>query len=380
MNRMHRLTLFAIMLLLVVSSAAAETERTTQGQAQIAATEKRYDVRSGKQRLVTGKADVLKKDSRPFPKKAKQKPSAFVLLGQLILNDLFVFNDFKDFGANAFDPAITERILSTRETKWAFGHIDTNRHLDKGILAGNPSKNAIEIKPLDLEFGRFNPFFGDFFKPLIRGRYTLSSEDMAPFSGMAGFEMQPLFTAEETGTDFTADTSRTPFAYSYAVDKKTSVNAGVGWIPYLGDTKGFSKALEDPEAEGSPDKLSGVNLSLGASYKAFTLTGGYVRALDNRTSTELALEGKENDLIAWNSEIAYSTELLRRETTLAVGYQKSSDALQYYLPEERYRTRASMAFSESTTFSLEYYQDKEYAAKNGEESGYGITTRIGFDF
>ena len=96
--------------------------------------------------------------------------------------------------------------------------------------------------------------------------------------------------------------------------------------------------------------------------------------------TELALEGKENDPIAWNSEIAYSTELLRRETTLAVGYQKSSDALQYYLPEERYRTRASMAFSDSTTFSLEYYQDKEYAAKNGEESGYGITTRIGFDF
>jgi hypothetical protein len=361
------------MLLLGVSSAAAETERTTQGQAQIAATEKRND-------LKPGKADVLKKNSSSFTKETKQKPSAFVLLGQLILNDMFVFNDFNDFAANAFDPDITGRILSTRETKWAFGHINTSRHLDKQTLARGPSKNAIEIKPLGLDFGSFNPFFGDFFKPLIRGRYTLSSEDMAPFDGMAGFEVQPLFAAEENGTDFTASTSRTPFAYSYALDKKTSVNAGVGWIPYLGDTKGFSKALEDPGAEGSSDKLSGVNLSLGASYKAFTLTGGYVRALDNRTSAELALEGKENDPIAWNSEIAYSTELLSKETTLAVGYQKSSDALQYYLPEERYRTRASMAFSDSTTFSLEYYQDKEYAAKNGEDSGYGITTRIGFDF
>ena len=85
--------------------------------------------------------------------------------------------------------------------------------------------------------------------------------------------------------------------------------------------------------------------------------------------------------MAWNSELAYSTELLRRETTLAVGYQRSSDALQYYhLPEERYSTKASMNLSNSTTFSLEYYQDKEDAAKNGEESGYGITTRIGYDF
>jgi hypothetical protein len=39
-----------------------------------------------------------------------------------------------------------------------------------------------------------------------------------------------------------------------------------------------------------------------------------------------------------------------------------------------------MNLSNSTTFSLEYYQDKEDAAKNGEESGYGITTRIGYDF
>ena len=159
---MHRPALFVILLLLGVSSAAAETGRTTQGQAQIAATEKRND-------LKPGKADVLKKNSRSFTKETKQKPSAFVLLGQLILTDMFVFNDFNDFAANAFDPDITERILSTRETKWAFGHINTSRYLDKQTLTRGPSKNAIEIRPLGLDFGRFNPFFGDFFKPLIRG-------------------------------------------------------------------------------------------------------------------------------------------------------------------------------------------------------------------
>jgi hypothetical protein len=164
------------------------------------------------------------------------------------------------------------------------------------------------------------------------------------------------------------------------MDKKSSVNAGFTWINDIGDTKGLAKAQKEPDDESSSDKKSGVNLHLGASYKAFTITGGYIRALDNRTSAELALEGKESDPIAWNSEIAYSTELLHRETTLAVGYQKSSDALQYYLPEERYRTKASMALSDSTTFSLEYYQDRDFAALNGENGGYGITTKIGFGF
>jgi hypothetical protein len=216
------------------------------------------------------------------------------------------------------------------------------------------------------------------------GQFIPTVEDLAPSSGLV---TAPLFAAEnpfqntqKNSTDFTGTPPPSPFAYKYAMDKKSSVNAGVTWINDLGDTKGLSKAQKEPNEEGSSDKKSGVNLHLGASYKAFTFTGGYIRALDNRTSAELALEGKESDPIAWNSEIAYSTELLRRATTLAVGYQKSSDALQYYLPEERYKTKASMVLSDSTTFSLEFYQDKNFSALNGEDGGYGITTKIGFGF
>jgi hypothetical protein len=48
------------------------------------------------------------------------------------------------------------------------------------------------------------------------------------------------------------------------MDKKTSVNAGLGWIPDLGDTKGISRSLTDPEGEGLADKLSGMNLISGS--------------------------------------------------------------------------------------------------------------------
>lgn len=385
---MYRHTLFVTILLLCTASAAAgEAGGAKEGRARIAAPAEINDQGTDKRAMMAGKSAVHKKTTRRSAKKSKQKTSEFVRLGHLVLYDTGALNQFQRFGAKALDPVIAGRTVITGETPWTMSRIDTGGYLDDPFPARNASSKVIEIKPLDLEFGAFNPFLGDFFRPLIRGRFHLTSDDMAPFGGIVGRETQLLYLtdeffqdAEDNSTDLTVSSSRTPFAYSYTMDKKTSVNAGLGWIPDLGDTKGISSSLADPEGEGLADKLSGVNLILEASYSAFTLTGGYVRALDNRTSAELALEGNESDPIAWISEIAYSTELLRKETILAVGYQKSSDALQYYLPEERYRTRASMALSNSTTFSLEYYQDKDYAAKNGEDDGYGITTRIGFDF
>jgi hypothetical protein len=140
---------------------------------------------------------------------------------------------------------------------------------------------------------------------------------------------------------------------------------------------------EPTENEDSPNnKVPGVNLKLGASYKALAVTGGYIRALENRTLLDLALDSKEGSPMIWNSEVAYSMELLRRETTLAVGYQKTSEALLSYLPEERYKTRASVALSNATVLSFEYYQDREFGTKNktGEEGGYGITTKFGIGF
>jgi hypothetical protein len=41
-----------------------------------------------------------------------------------------------------------------------------------------------------------------------------------------------------------------------------------------------------------------------------------------------------------------------------------------------------MVLFDSTVFTLEYYLDKEYSTRNGitEDEGYGITTKIGFQF
>lgn len=350
-------------------------------QAQVAAPASADPLSPEKGREGNQQQAALRKKADRSPNKAPLKASNFVRLSNLILDDAYALgNDSKVTGA--FDSTMVARLLATGETRWAFGQIASSRYLPNAYPEDD--SKAIEIQSLDLAFGPFDPLSTAIYRPPVRGHLLPDDEDAASFGGLSGFASEPAagrdISVRETGNSRSAGAGSGPLTYRYAVDSATSVKAGVAYVPDIDDTKGNSMLLAGPEDEGSSTTLSGVNLSLGASYRAVTLTGGYVRALDTRSFADLALSGKESDPIVWNSEIAYSTELLRRETTLALGYQKSSDSLYSYLPEERYKTRASMALSGSTTFSLEYYQDRDTSLKNGEEDGYGITTRIGFDF
>ncbi|WP_310599757.1 hypothetical protein [Desulfobulbus sp.] len=338
------------------------------------------------------KAAVQKRSAPPRSgpnQKVRQTP--FVRLCRMIVDNRYLFGSFADFGLMAFDPNIADRILLTPETRWAFGRIAFSLPRGASASASRSAANReIAIQPLDVDAGPFTPFFGTPFRPLadiwrIPKNLSLAAIGMEPDFETDSF--QPSRTRGRAANDSGLHSSgngadSAPLAYRYAMDKKTSVNAKVEWIQNLGDTTGMKPDLEEPRDDGSSaNKLPGVNLNLGASYKSFTLSGGYIRALDNRTSADLAAAGEESDPVAWSSELAYSTELMHRETTLAVGYLRASDGLHAYLPEERYRTRASMAISDSAILSLEYYLDREDVPNNnGDTDGYGITTKIGFGF
>ena len=149
------------------------------------------------------------------------------------------------------------------------------------------------------------------------------------------------------------------------------------------DSRSLSQNFRNIPLENTSDKTSGVNFNLGASYRAFSLTGGYIRAVD-RYAPHSTSVGSETGTGAgaWSSELAYNTELLSKDTVLAVGYLKSPESLKLYFPEQRYITKASMALSAGTTLSLEYYLDKDYSWENGSVNGegYGVTTKLGFEF
>lgn len=307
------------------------------------------------------------------------QPSPFVRLSLLLLNDSLTFSSFDDFDGKVFSSNRIDRSLVSKDFHWAVEDQDTDRPYALFSNAHNRTSNGGDTRPLRIASELRQPFLERFgmqdFSPGGMGDpfETWAQESLARASNQA---VSPGKNDQE-GL-FSAGSNRPPLGYQYALDKKTSINAGLTWVQDLNDTTGMALDLEEPGSD--PAKASGVHMSLGGRYKAISLTGGYIRVVDPRSPMEFTLDSKASDPVAWNSELAYSTELLKRETTLAIGYLKSSDALNVLLPEERYSTKASMALSGSTTFSLEYYQDRENAVGKSEENGYGITTRIGFDF
>lgn len=172
-----------------------------------------------------------------------------------------------------------------------------------------------------------------------------------------------------------------PFTYNYKTDL-LAFNTGISWINDISDAKRTPHIFQKSGFDSLNEKIPGVNLNLGASYRAISVTGGYIHAIDRYGQSQASLFSNDRESGAWSSEVAYSTELLRKTAVLAVGYQNSSDSLRLYLPKQRYTTKASLALAEGTSISIEYYLDKDYSLENGSlyGDGYGFTTKIGFDF
>ena len=92
---------------------------------------------------------------------------------------------------------------------------------------------------------------------------------------------------------------------------------------------------------------------------------------------------------AWNLEAGYSFELAGRESTLAVGYQESSEAIALGLPETRTSVALAVALMENTSLAFEWAHDEDYAttdtdavtgaAGSGEESD-TVTVQLAVEF
>lgn len=245
------------------------------------------------------------------------------------------------------------------------------------------STQKINIRPLLIVSEPWSPLFTHPLTARAHHRFAgteLSSPRLTTDFSSQG--RQPAIAWSQDVVDsivYTAEENRASFAYQYPVDKTASLNAGVAWIHNLSHITNMPDVFDEDDGNAL-GTAPGVNLSLGARYKAVSLTGGFIRALDTDHLKEFARIGREDEPVAWNSELAYQTEFLQQETTLAVGYLRSSDSLFSVLPEKRYSTRASMMLFDAAVLHLEYYQDSTLIMGNEEENSHGFTTSIGFGF
>lgn len=330
----------------------------------------------------TGKKGLTRTNAR-----TRQPVSHFVSLCRLLTDDLVGGSPPAGVAANGFDPENVDLILGAATSLWVLGDMPVPSTaladpdlvlLKTSITSKTPPCQALSANPIPRYSGKNRPPARASSFPGDRNRHPFEITEFV------ADDLLGLTTEFSDRQDQNADSGRnpsgSPFAYRYQRDNM-AVKAGLSWVQ---DLTGFNPSPRVFEEAGLPppaDQVSGLNFNLGARYRAFSLTGGYTRALDRYAPAQMFPDEGQSEPGAWNSELAYTTEMLQKETVLAVGYQKSSEALQAYLPEQRYITKASVALFEGTTLSLEYYLDKEGAADQGsgaEENGYGITTRIGF--
>ncbi len=322
-------------------------------------------------------------------KHERPRSSEFFALSCLLLDNAFLPGNAIDSRISAFDPAVVDRFVSANAVDWASSPIKSGSMGRSFKTLFNPpvvTSERINIQPLAIR--KDSPAFGNFVATILPHSKVLSTDDRYAFDQLSYFESNSSLKTASVSKELqgvapiaTVKAGKTPLSYSYKTDK-VALNSGISWIKNLADSRGGSETFQKAGFEGDPDKVPGVNFNLGASYQALSLTGGYIRAIDRYATNQPSFTGNEAESGAWSSEIAYTTELLRKDTVLAVGYQKSSESMKLYLPEQRYITKASMVIFDGTIFSLEYYRDRDYSVKNGgnNSEGYGIATKIGFEF
>jgi len=96
-----------------------------------------------------------------------------------------------------------------------------------------------------------------------------------------------------------------------------------------------------------------------------SLMGEYITALDEFQANHLAFKGQAAQPKAWNAEAGFTFNIAGIETTLAVGYQATEEALALELPESRILGVVSAGIYDNTTVSLEYAVDSDYDENDG---------------
>jgi hypothetical protein len=142
-----------------------------------------------------------------------------------------------------------------------------------------------------------------------------------------------------------------------------SIDVGIGYINDIGDSDAVSDAVMAnlPGGVDYENNIQGHGVHAMFSIGPFSMIGEYVTAADSFDATnEMAFNGEDAEPSAWNLEAGLTFDISGHETTVAVGYQETEEALGFGLPESRISAAISVAVMDNTTFSIEWAHDEDY--------------------
>ncbi|NOQ45550.1 MAG: LbtU family siderophore porin [Desulfobulbaceae bacterium] len=334
----------------------------------------------------------------------EQKINEYVTLFGLIEGEAVFGDDYDGNSFSEFNVATVELGFDVQMSEWAVGHIlalyegpdDDSLSIDEAnIWLGNYEKF-----PLLMTAGRFYMPFGKFDTNMIQDTLTLEIGEIGDYGVAVGFEANGFLGAvysyngmKETGDSETIKGFGAMIEYGYEQDEM-SFNAGVSWVANIADSDGISDAFDEAGLETINSTVNGFGVHLTAAYDPIIFIGEYIQALDNFYPGEFnpetgEVEGSEilfkeqgAEPEAWNTELAYVTELFGKTTVFAIGYQGTSEAVELGLPEARYMAAASMVLLPGTVLTLEYLYDQDYDTNDGgtDEDANAFTAQLSYEF
>ena len=156
-------------------------------------------------------------------------------------------------------------------------------------------------------------------------------------------------------------------------------NVGGGVIANLADSGGLQLGngfATNSSTEQLVHRVPAYNLrgilSIGHSID---IIGEYVGASTNFNNFDMSYNGHGAKPWATDLEVDWTFTLFDRPTSVGIGYQKSNEALSLGIPLKRYSLVFNTSLWRNTLQSLEFRNDREYAASDKASGAGGMVSK-----
>jgi len=314
-------------------------------------------------------------------------------LSGAIEGDFLLTEGFDGDSSSELNLDTVELRFDLRANDWVGGVVVIDYDGDEddiGLDEATITLGGSETMPFFLTGGKLYAPFGDFTTNMIQDPFTLTLGEIVDEGVVAGWSGHGLSATvfvyngvDETNDDHEVNGFGASIAYEREWDEG-GLRLGTGWVSNLADAETIADALSRSEEDGIllDRTVDGLNLHGGLRHRSLVLHTEYTTALDSFAADEFAWKGGGAQPAAWTSELAWMTAIQGYETTLALGFQQTWEAVALELPQYRCSVSAAVALFAGTTLHLEYYADTDYNTADGGtgDHGYGFTTRLAYAF
>jgi hypothetical protein len=257
--------------------------------------------------------------------------------------------------------------------------------VDEAVISlGNPEKS-----PLSLNVGKLYLPFGVYDSFMIQDPLTLELGETNETAVQIGFAQAGFYGSvyafngdpSEAGRDNTISNFGASAGYELERDG-ADLKLGVDYLNNLADFAGISGALADAELTSVKDYVAGLGAHLQLTSGPYAFYAEYIAALDQFAAGELEFGERGAKPKAWHLEAGYTRDLFGKETTFALGYQATDEAVALDLPEKRYLAAMNVSLADGLSWAVEFAYDKDYNLKDGGtgDDANMITTQFAFQF